>query len=262
MNKYSYLDDWDTHFLIRCLKGMGDRVNSSMLITCIQHLVGSWSNTGHCICHLLERCLRLVSIEVEILNEYITQHSHCRSDFYYKMLYTSLSSCNQHLIRDQLDSHPVINNPYYLQVYFKLSEVEGHKNLIPFLVEENLALFLTILAEKDTMFITVLSSMAGYSLIQNTPIALHFFYLFLERYDYDMDMILSMLNESAEILFALSRICKVMSKYKTFPFLSDLVAFFSRLRELFEVIEHRGLFDFSIAPLIRRISSVVPLDVC
>lgn len=168
-----------------------------------------------------------------------------------------MSSYDLSILQCQLDEHPNLSSPYYLQAYFKLSEISDFKTEIPFLDQSNLVHLLSVLSEKDTLFSSVLVSIINYSLSRKNCIALHFFYLFSEYYEYDVDVVLSMLDESADILIALSGICKLMDQFPSFPHYQSIIAFLQEIKDVFEMLENRGFVGYSIQPIIRRLACTI-----
>lgn len=257
-------DQWDIHFLIRCLRYMEDVIYQEQLSSCIVHLLTQWNSSYPCLCHLLERILRLLPPVNDnvcfLLFQYEQQHSNCLEMKYYYKFLIQLSRSPQgdtSSIMNQLEHTTTIVSPYYYIAYFKYHEIDHFANSLSLLDHINLDTMLSALAEKDTLFISVLCLISSYSLRQGNEVALVFFNSFLKKYEYDVDVVVSMLDESADILVGLMRVCKLIERNPDFMNDKSFRSFWEELEIVLTKMENRRMLDFSVKPILRRIHMIV-----
>lgn len=243
---------------------MEDSIYQEQLSSCIVHLLTEWNSTYPCLCHLLERILRLLPPMDDntcfLLCQYVQKHSNCLEMKYYYKFLIQLSRSPQgdaSTIMNQLEHTTTITSPYYYIVYFKYHEIDQFTQSLTLLDHVSLDTMLSALAEKDTLFISVLCLISSYSLRKENEVALEFFSLFLKKYEYDIDVVVSMLDESADILVGLMRVCKLIERNPSFMNDVSFKSFWEELEIVLTKMENRRMLEFSVKPILRRIHMIV-----
>lgn len=243
---------------------MEDVIYQEQLSSCIVQLLTQWNSSYPCLCHLLERILRLLPPVNDnvcfLLFQYEQQHSNCLEMKYYYKFLIQLSRSPQgdtSSIMNQLEHTTTIVSPYYYIAYFKYHEIDHFAHSLSLLDHINLDTMLSALAEKDTLFISVLCLISSYSLRQGNEVALVFFNSFLKKYEYDVDVVVSMLDESADILVGLMRVCKLIERNPDFMNDKSFRSFWEELEIVLTKMENRRMLDFSVKPILRRIHMIV-----
>lgn len=230
-----------------------------------------------CVCHLLERILRVAYVTEEViptdtvqrLLSFLSSHSTQPSCYYkYKVIYYSIQftdvAMRKRLV-SILASDGVQQNPYSILSCYQLALLLKDDEVLRTLhvrIPQNLsceALF-RCMGEKDTAFISFMNTHSALSLQSGNAASFYaIFSAFITHYEYDAGLILAFLSESSDTLSFLLNTCKLMQRSRENGYHSKDVEvieeYMKRVCTVLEDGERRGVFLYSVQPLIRRIRS-------
>ena len=229
-----------------------------------------------CVCHLLERILRVADVTEEVipndtvqrLLSFLSSHSSTQPSCYYKykVIYYSIrymdGAMRKRLV-SILASDGVQQNPYSILSCYQLALLLKDDEVLRTLhvrIPQNLsceALF-RCMGEKDTAFISFMNTHSALSLQSGNAASFYaIFSAFITHYEYDAGLILAFLSESSDTLSFLLNTCKLMQRSRENGYHSKDVEvieeYMKRVCTVLEDGERRGVFLYSVQPLIRRI---------
>lgn len=230
----------------------------------MNQLLIEWNNKNHCLCHLLARFLRVLnksdhSFHQSILH-YCSNHTCLNKKYYYKLLnqlilqpsFSSYESVSTYLLKEADWS-----SSWFILAFFNLSQVYSLIDCLEVFKNCTFEELLVCISEKDTIMLSVVISLLNYSLQKQHAIGLYFFDYLLQYYDSDVDLFISMLDESPDVLLLLTTLCKVIDLHLDFSDYSTLLSFLKNILDAFIHLEKTHTLSISLQPLINRISHTI-----
>lgn len=241
---------------------------------CIITVVSTSVEMG-CVCHLLERILRVADVTEEViptdtvqrLLSFLSSHSTQPSCYYkYKVIYYSIQftdvAMRKRLV-SILASDGVQQNPYYILSGYQLALLLKDDEVLRTLhvrIPQSLSCeaLLRCMGEKDTAFISFMNTLSSLSLQSGNAVSFYaIFSAFITHYEYDAGLILAFLNETPDTLSFLLNTCKLMQRSRENGCHDEDVEvieeYMKRVCTVLQEGERRGVFLYSVQPLIRRI---------
>lgn len=167
-----------------------------------------------------------------------------------------------------LASNRVQQNPYYILSCYQLAMLLQDEEVLQtlhVLIPQDLSCqeLLHCMGEKDTVFLSFMNTLSSLALrVGNATPFYSVFSAFITHYEYDSGLILAFLNESSDTLSFLLNTCKLVKRdmengYQS----SDMHVIVEYMKSVCTVLqdgEGRGVFLYSVQPLIKRIQCSFP----
>lgn len=239
-------------------------MGEEQLIKSINQLLKEWNDKNHCLCHLLARFLRVIKISDHSLHysilSYCNLHTCKNKKYYYKLI-------NQLILQPSFSSYEMISScllkeedwssSWFILSFFNLAQVFSSIDCLEVFKNCTFEELLVCISEKDTIMLSVVISLLNYSLHTQNAIGLYFFDYLLQYYENDIDLFISMLDESPDVLLLFTTLCKLINYHLDFTDYSTLLSFLNNILDAFIHLEKTHTLSISLQPLINRISHTI-----
>lgn len=261
------------------IQGLSDDIPVSLLYWCISYTLSTES--AACRCHLLERILRIIDTQCEVTFDVETTNhvlhyletTLCSKQacyYYLKVVYYSIrhfSEETRYLLVPLLQAYPLRNAPYLVLSAYRLSSVMKNVNALRALrvqcpEDVPFSVMIFMMTEKDTFLVSFLycASMIAME-CDRAQFFFSLFSQFIRQYEYDTDMVVSLLNETSDILPFLLNTCKLLKRNRSaFSALKDYHVVEKYMKGLYcslKAGEECHAFLYSIEALLRRMEDSV-----
>lgn len=256
------------------VQGLNNDIPVSLLYWCISYTLSTES--GACHCHLLERIIRIIDTQYEVtFDAETTNHvlhylettlcSKKACYYYLKVIYYSMchfSEETRYILIPLLQSFPLRSAPYLVLSAYRLSSLMKNIDALRVLrvqcpEDVPFSAMISIMTEKDTFLVSFLYYASVIAMeCDRAQFFFSLFSQFIRQYEYDTDMVVSLLNETSDILPFLLNVCKLLKRNRpAFSASKDYQVVEKYMKRLYcslKAGEECHAFLYSVKALLRR----------